>query len=276
MLGVRSMRAISRILSAAVFLTGSSDRVARRPAEHCARLGWPIMLLGALWGLAMIALWDIANRLTWPMTFNWVAPSALCAAAMVLGPYRRATLSLVEMLIPRRRQGSPNPDVRRDVWGPLAWVGVPLIALAVGLILNGALRSDPDWPTQLPRQWAWLWPRALYRVLLLAPVWGAWGMLTLGQFCRPSDRTDEPTRRFAESVHPITSAAALAIPLTGSLVYLNFLYPVHFVPPLAAIVAALGGGALLARRGGALTRPALLAANVLAQLAFLLAYLAVR
>jgi hypothetical protein len=113
-------------------------------------------------------------------------------------------------------------------------------------------------------------------VLLLTPVWGAWAMLALGQFHRPTPETDPPTRHFAGSVGPLATAGYLLVPLAGSLIYLNFLYPWHFIPPASALLGALAGGALMVRLRGGLRREAVLATNFLTQLFFLAGYLTVK
>lgn len=152
------------------------------------------------------------------------------------------------------------------------------MAIAWAVALNYAVRYwDPDWPTHLPPAAAWLWPRALYRAIMLAPVWGSWAMLVLPKFHPPTGRTDPQTRTLAQSTSPLAAAVFLALPLAGSFIYLMFLgQAARFVPPAAAILAALGGGTILIRIRGRLCREALLAANVLTQAAFILAYLVVR
>jgi hypothetical protein len=180
----------------------------------------------------------------------------------MLGPYRQAALALAQALTGRRRL--------------LRWTGLLVLTAGLAAILNAAVSSSPYWPVQLAGRWAWLSPGALYRLLLLAPVWGAWSMLALGQFHRPGQDCDAPAREFSGSVGPVTVAVALLLPLTGSLVMLNFLYPAHFVPPAAALAAALGGGTGIIRLTGGPDRRALLATNLLTQFGFLLAYLAVK
>jgi len=246
------------------YLTASEAHVDRACAKPPRRPAAALMALAFGFGLLQVGLWDMTFHLTWPGRLDWQVPSAVCAAAMVLLLHRQAALALIDTAAAR---------------GPRAirWFALAGLTVAVGLLLYHALRrSDPDWPTHLPAGWTWLWPRALHRALLLAPVWGAWAMLILGRFHRAGDRTDRPTRRLAENVSPVAAAVGLAVPLAGSLIYLNFAYPWHVVPPIGAVVAALGGGTALVRLRGGLGRPVLLATNFLTQLAFLVSYLIVR
>ncbi len=259
-----------RIISAFWLLWLPASKLKRHPPERFARTGGAVMLLGLAWGGLLAALWDLSFRLTWPALLNWVVPAVVCAAAMTLGPYRLAAASLLEAAIGRQASPASAPP-----W--VRWVALGTLTALVALGLNYAVRWwDPDWPTHLPQSWAWLWPRALYRMLILAPVWGSWSMLGLVQFHRPGPVTDAPTRQFAASVGPLAAAGYLMGPLAGSLIYMNFLYPWHFLPAAAALAAGLGGGTALVRLRGGLCREAMLATNFLTQLLFLLAYLAAR
>lgn len=246
------------------YLAASPRRLEARRQVHLRRPTWTVLALAAAWGLIQVALCERTFHLTWQARLDWLVPAAVCAAAGTLLLYRRGALALLDAL----------PGCRRP-W--LRWPGLIALTAALTAVLNYAVRRwNPDWPTHLPPGWQWLWPRALYRAILLAPVWGGWAMLVLGRFHRPTDRTDGPTRRLAEAVSPIGAAAGLAVPLAASLVYLNFAYPWHVVPPAAAVLAALGGGTALVRLYGGLTRQAVLAANFLTQVAFLVSYLMVR
>lgn len=258
------MKVIVRIAYAFLYLAGSRRRLEAGPPERFARTAWAMVLLAMAWGLLLAGIWDLTYHLTWARRLDWVVPAALCGAAIVLGPFRPAAAALLGTVLPNR-------------WW-LTWPALAALAALAALMLNHAVRYwDPDWPRQLPPAWGWLWPRALYRVLLLMPLWGVWGMLGVGQFHRPGERTDAPTRRLAETTGPLTAAIALALPLAGSFIYLMFLWtPMRFAPPAAAILAALGGGSAICRLKGGLCREALLATNLLTQLAFLAAYLAVR
>ena len=227
------------------------------------------MLLSVAFGLILVGSWSTAYHVTWVLWRDlldyWtVFSSAVCGLMVVFVLYRQSAAALIEPVTGKSRPGR--------------WIGLALLAVGVAAILNYSFRqSNPDWSTQLSPQWSWLWPRPICRVLLLTPIWGAWGMVVLGQFHRPGERTDPSAKCFVETVSPIASAACLAIPLAGSLLLLNFMSPWrHFIPPAAAVAAALGAGTLIVRRRGQISRKILLATNLVTQLGFLVAYLIVR
>jgi len=253
------MRPLRKLATAYAFVAGPADSLDRRAAEDFRRLSGYLMGLALLWGVILAGLWDLTYRLTFPSLLNWIVPACVCAAASVLGPYRRASLALAGTVAA----------------GPLRWARWPVwVALAALLAAQyHALGwKEPDWPGHVSGPWAWLWPKAMYRVLLLSPVWGAWSMLAVAQFHRAGPRTDPPARHLAANVTPLAAAACLVPPLAGTFVYLMHLHqPLRFAPPAAAVLAALGGGTALVRLRGRLCRPALLAVNLLGQLAFLVA-----
>jgi len=314
------VRIARRIVNALLYLTASPRHLADRDAEQFECLGWAMLLLAGLWGLLLVGVWDLAYHLSWPRRLDWIVPSGLCGAAIVLGACRRGASAVIAAIpaLPMRRAwpsvllaglgwafvpvallqtacrwGWPHGlgwlipaalcaaalALRPGGRGPIVTaLALTLGAVGVAAAINYAVRYwDPDWPTQLPQPWAWLWPRALYRVLILMPVWGAWALLALGRFRPPGDLTDAPTRRLVETTGPVRAAAMLAVPLAGTLVGLMFLRPaMRFVPPAGAVLAGLAGGAILARRRGHLGREVLLGANLLAQMGFLGGYLLVR
>ncbi len=258
-----------RIISSLLFLTASEQRVQKSDPKRFSQPACAMMLLNIAFGLILGGIWSTTYHVTWvlwrSLLDHWaVFPSAVCGLVMVFVLYRQSAAALIEPLTGKSR--------------PARWIGLTMLAVGVYAILNYSFRqSNPDWPTQLPQQWSWLWPRPICRVLLLAPVWGAWSMVVLGQFHRPGDRTDPPAKYFAETVSPIASAACLSVPLAGSLLLLNFMSPWrHFIPPAAAVAAALAAGTLIVRQRGEISRKTLLATNFMTQLGFLVAYLIVR
>ncbi len=219
-----------------------------------------------VFGLLLAGLWSVTSDLTRGLSWKWKAldsilPALACGTAVAFGLFRQGARSLLSPLA-----------------GRLPWLDLPsrvLLAIAIALVLN-AEAYTPIFPTSLPMRLAWLWPPAIYRVLVLTALWGTWAVIVLGQFHRPTETTLEQTRRLVTTITPIWAAVSLAIPLAGTLLYLRYRSPWHFIPAVAAIVAALGGGTFLVRTRGGISREVLLAAAVVTQLAFLLGYLAIR
>ncbi len=256
--GATVVKFTKRIISALLFLTASERRLETSDPRRFTRLVGAMMLMSIAVGVVLAGLWGLTSHLTcvlWPSMLNyWVVSSLVCGSAIVFGPYRRSAEAVIESVGVRSR--------------PSRRIGLVLLAAGVAVILHYAFRQFNS---------GWLWPRPLCRVLLLSPVWGAWSMVVLVQFHRPDGRTDPPTRCFTETVSPISSAVCLAIPLAGSLIFLNFLYPWrHFIPPASAVATALVAGTLIVRRRGEMSRKTLLATNFLTQLGFLTAYMVVR
>ncbi len=259
-----------RIISAFVFLTASSERLRKADPQRFSRLSGAVMLLSIVWGLILVCLWELTSHITWlarpgpGLLDERLVSSVICGAAITFGVSYRSAAAFIETFSGNRRL--------------LRWFALAVLAATVATILYYAFRlSNPDRSTHLSQRWIWLWPRALCRVLLVTPVWGAWSMVVLGQFHRPDELTDGPARCFAGTAGPLSAAICLALPLAGTLIFLNFLHPwKHFVPPAVAIATAIGGGTLIVRMHGRLCRQALLAGNFLTQLGFLAAYLIVK
>ena len=140
--------------------------------------------------------------------------------------------------------------------------------------------ARPVWywyEVQLHPALQWLRPEYdVYRVLLLMPVWGGWSMLNLGLFCRANQATEPAVRALGGGCGPVRVAVCMAVMLAATTFYFDFLFWPQLCVSGSAILAAIFGGRLICRFGGGLRRDSLLATNLLTQLAFLLAYLAVR
>ena len=301
------MSSFRRMVSAFVFLAASPRRLRRCRAGRFERLAGATMLVGLLWGLVLVGLWALAFWLswTWRHYLSWTIPACACAAAIVAGPYRQAALALIKTALGRRPLQrrivsaaftaglSEIGELIASVWKP-AWAsrllgrwaglkqwrqlgGLATMTIGLAVMLNYSFRlSEADWPTRLGPGWASLWPRAMYRVLVLAPLWGSWAMRALGQVHRPVQTGDRASRHFAGSIGPVAAAAYLLAPLAGSLICLTFLSPWHFVPAGSAMLGALGGGTAMVHLAGRPCRRVLLATNLLTQLCFLIGYLSVR
>jgi hypothetical protein len=94
-------------------------------------------------------------------------------------------------------------------------------------------------------------------------------------FCR--DRIQNPAiLGLARGCGPLTTAVLMGGLLAVTIGYFAFMPWTQLTIPAATIAAGIGGGCWLGRRQGVVDRGVLLSANLLAQTALLLAYLANR
>jgi len=243
-----------------MLLTARDERLAASEPTRFHRAWWGVMVLSLAWGLVQVAVWGGAWRLFGERTGILFIPTVVTVAVFALWPFRRAVVSLAEVLAGR------SPTAR----GVAACI--LLMTLAFCLL---DLRPGYHFENRLPAILTWLRPYdVLYRVLLLAPLWGGWAMLIVTQFCRPGERTEPAVAQFAGGCGPVASVACMGVLLAGTITYFNYLAWTQLSIPAAAIVAAVAGGPVLCRFGGGLTRRTLLSVNLATQIVFLLAYLA--
>ena len=242
-----------------MLVAGAAD-VAARTGRELAGVCWQVWALSALWGIGQAWLWALAWRVFGDYSGLPLLPTALITALTFTWIYRRAAMSLAESALGRQE--------RHLVVTALVVVWV--------LILLGLQGWHPDWPVSYPLWIRWARPMAVFRPLILAPLWGAWGMMITCLFSRPSFTMQPAVAAYAKRCGPVPVAAAMAVNLAMSLWYFNYLPWVQAAIPCATAVVALVSGLALSRGGRRLTRRVLLANNLVSQLAFLLAYVAVR
>jgi hypothetical protein len=216
-----------------------------------------LLLIAFLWGLASIGLWYAGLGLFRQSLRLFFLPNLLVVAGILLGLYSRAMMSLVRILV--------GSDVARGT----------LSACVLTLLTAGCfLAMEPRWHVQeqdLPTWLAWARPQSkIDRLLLLMPLWGAWAMLILPQFRRPSS-DDAVLSGLVRSCGPFTAALMMGALLVVTLGYFAYLPWTQLSIPAVGILTAVGGGLALAKRNGAMDRNVLLATNLLTQLALLAA-----
>ncbi len=244
-----------------MLLTAGDEAIAAEPPERF-RLAWlEIMAISLGWGACAPELYSW----TWgsfasPTGLTFV-PVAIVLAVGMGWLYLRSVLALAEVL------GGE---------GPGRSVAAAVIVAIWTLFLLDLKAYDPDFPYYLPHMLQWLRPRMMFRALLLAPLWGGWAMLITCQFCKPGERTSAPVAAFARGCGPLTATAVLAVLLPVTVLYFNHLPWTQLGISATAVIVAGAGGAVLCRIRGGLCRRALLAANMLTQMGFMLAYLANR
>jgi hypothetical protein len=219
-----------------------------------------LMGLSLLWGLACIALYAVCWRIFGDYTGIPLVPAAAVLAASAMGLYRRALASLAQLL------GRDRPTETATA--------AALIVAVLAMLLLG-LRS---WKSDLPYNWwlALIRPEMLFRALLLAPLWGGWSMLATCQLRWSRPCRDAITRALAAGGGFLAAPAMLVALLVLTIVYFNHLPWTQLSIAATGALGAVAAGWLTTRLEQGLTRRSLLAANLLTQMAFLLAYLANR
>jgi hypothetical protein len=244
-----------------MLLTAEDEALANQSPGRFGRAWFGIMLLSLIWGACSTVLWSWTWGLFGDFSGIPLMPVVVVLVVGLMGLYARCLLALAESL------------VRRD---PRRSMAVSVIVAVWVLMLLGLKSWNPDFPHYLPYVWQWTRPRMMFRPLLLAPIWGGWAMLLAVQFCRPTERSEPAVAAFARGCGPLVTTVVLAALLLVTVVYFNHLPWTQLSISATAIATAAVGGVLLCRRWAGLCRTALLATNMLTQIAFVLAYLANR
>ena len=245
-----------------MLLTASDEALSAQAPRRFANAWAGVMVLSFALGVLLAALWGLSWRLFRESDILFM-PAGVTLVVFVLWPFRRGISALTEIIA-----------------GPGATHRGVVSALLVGMLtlcLLGLRRNHYHGEAPLPGLLAWVRPSVeLYRVLILMPFWGGWGMLIVGQFCRPTGNTEPAVAAFVRGYGPMATAACMLAPAMLTWGYFHFLNGWWTTMPAVTIVAAIAGGIAAARRTGGLKRSTLLATNVLTQVAFMLTYLANR
>jgi len=209
-------------------------------------------------GLLVVGVWSLANA--W-LGANRELPGVLAGAVWLWWPMRRGMTSLAGL--------TSRDAASRSL--TLAVLAVLAVFVVANLRMENYYDNDPLW------WWlAWVRPHEQhFRVLILAPLWGAWMMLVAPRLGRSGPANDLATRALADSCGPVLSAVLLAVPLGLTVFYFRWMGWWIFIPTVLPLAAAVVAPMALCRRR-VLDRRALLAASAVTQLTFFLAYLAGR
>jgi len=136
--------------------------------------------------------------------------------------------------------------------------------------LPGWWPASHDW-----RSWFnWMYPYPLYRPLLLAPLWGRWGMLVALGMGRAATDADPLTRGYVRATRPVHLLVQSVLPVALTTIYCsrsgNFVTG-PMIAIIILVVSVLFATVATHRRGGQ-SRATVLATGLVAQLAFLMVY----
>jgi hypothetical protein len=259
------------------------------PAAHAARSAdlqpVPTFTRAVPWivliGLAVGLLWVGTFRLTWRL-YGETANVRLIPALAVVLLECLLTGQLLVLGLARTTQllGPDRPKhAHAGGLGALPPAGT-LVLLLIILSQWVLILSIPDragwWPSDSdPRHYLnSLYPRPILRPLLVAPVWGRWGILLAASVGKTARQVDPQTRALGQAMTPGRLLRNTILPLLLTGVYFSR----EHNRLLGVIIGVLVFGVSylfcvgLARRGGGQTRQSVFAAGQFAQLAFLAIY----
>lgn len=231
------------------------------------------LLIGLAWAGMFRATWRIFDE-----TSNMRVMPALAVTlleCLLTGPYLVMGLARTVHLLTRHqpRQAPHDPLT------PLSPVGTLTLALAVlcQWVLVVSIRDVQTW-WPLESDWRhyfnFLYPRAIYRPLILAPLWGRWGILLAATIGRTARHADGDTVALAGAMRPSRLLWQSLLPIALTAIYCSREHNRFIGVVLAMLVfaatflVAFGMG----QRGGGQTRQSLFAAGQVSQLAFLTFY----
>lgn len=157
-----------------------------------------------------------------------------------------------------------------------SWLWTLTLLLSKYILLLSLPEGPYFWPSDWRAYLAWAYPEVIYRPLVLAPLWSAWGIVLAFGMGRPHPQADALTRSLMQSSRP--SHAILAFFPLAALTTIYCGRDQHWM--LGTIIALLVftatsvAGVLLARRQNGHTFDSLTATGLSAQMSFLLIYVA--
>lgn len=258
-----------------LFPLGRDDRPADPLA--CGRAASWIVPLGLVIGLAWVGVFRLTWRVYGEVGNIRVIPalSIVLIECLVTGPFLALGLSRTAHLL----TGSKPLTAMTDPKAPLSPVGT--LVLCLTLLSEWALIASipafsPWWPSQ--DDWRsyfnFMYPTPVYRPLLLAPIWGRWGILLAACIGRTARGVDGTTLAFCQSMRPTRLLRESILPVALTSIYFtregNFL--IGMIMSLVIFAVTYMVAVVMARRGGGQSRQSLFAAGQVAQLAFLAAY----
>lgn len=268
---------VSRFVAAVRFLLPfGGDSVYRSHEVRPGILPW-IVPVGLLIGLAWVGGFRLSRWLYWETSNMRMVPSlaVVLLETLVTGPFLVLGLARTVHVL----AGRHPLEAERDRMAPLSPVGTLVLALVVltQYVFILSLRDLPGWwpaPNDWRHHFNFLYPRPIYRPLLLAPVWGRWGILLAASIGRPAPGADAQTVAMSAAMSPGRLVRNSLLPFALTAVYCSRSRNIFTGLTIGLLVFGLTYVVTMAvaRRGGGQTRQSLFAAGQVAQLAFLATY----
>ncbi len=233
-------------------------------------------------GLGIGLVWAASFRLSWRIYGEIAGLRVMPAITIVLVECLVTGLLLVlcsARTVDRMRAPDHRAETIADDRAPLTPLGMLtmlLIVLTLGALIISIPREHPWWPS--PPDWRhslrWFYPAPIYRPLILAPLWGRWGILLAASIGRPSAHAEAETIALSEAMRPTRLLLHTILPTVLTAVYCSREGNIFIGVVLSMVVfgATFLATVIIAQRCGGQTRNTLFAAGQVAQLMFLVGH----
>lgn len=233
--------------------------------------------MGFLVGLAWVGVFRVTWRIYGEVGGVRVIPALaiVLVECLVTGPFLSLGLARAAHLLTGAKPLVASTDPRAPL-SPVGTLVLGLTLLTEWVLIASIPAQTPWWPSveDWRSRFNFMYPTPLYRPLLLAPVWGRWGMLLAACVGRTARGADEAIVAFCESMRPARLFRQAVIPVVLTSIYSaregNFM--IGFIMALLVFAVTYLVAMIMARRGGGQSRQTLFASGQIAQLAFLGVY----
>lgn len=165
-----------------------------------------------------------------------------------------------------------RPLNRSAPFSQIASLALCLIILTEFILILSIRPETPWWPsTGWRAKFNWIYPAPIYRPLILAPLWGRWGMIVAACVGRTGRDAEPEVRAFVASSRPLHLLTHAILPIVLSVIYCAKAgnYFVGLKLGLLVFGVTYMASVIMARRGEGHTRYSLHAAAQIAQIASL-------
>lgn len=269
----------------------------REPADSAAAgraLGW-IVPLGLVIGLVWVGGFRAAWRIYGEIATVRVIPALIIVVIETLFTGRYLVLGLARAIDwrfgerpPRSEANGPaisgehsvcTPQLaieslhREPALSPFGTLTMLLVVLSEWVLITSIPWESPWWPA--PTDWRFhlrfLYPAPLYRPLLLAPIWGRWGIVLAATIGRTARYADAEAAALCQTMSPGRLLRQTILPLVLTAVYCsrggNF--AIGIIMSVLVFGVTYLAAVIMAHRGAGQSRQSFYAIGQIAQLAFL-------
>ncbi|HVP13073.1 MAG TPA: hypothetical protein VMV94_18000 [Phycisphaerae bacterium] len=269
-------------------------RAPAQPATLSRATSWIVplgLLIGLLWAGTFRVTWklygEIATVRVVPALMIVLIESLFTGLYLVLGLARTVHLLAgdrplrPEPYIGDAGEGGPAPNsqpvhgnpLSLEPLSPIGTLAMCLVVLCQWVLITSIPWESPWWPA--PNDWRhhfnFLYPAPLYRPLLLAPIWGRWGILVAATIGRTARHVDSETVGLSQAMSPARLLRQSVLPIALTAVYCSRggNLAIGIIMSMLVFGVTYVVAVIMARRGGGQSRQSLYAAGQIAQLVFL-------